>query len=161
MNFDGVMKITIPEGLVKKIECAGKVLWEKAPELVCNPTISIAYESKTTISTNGQRSKFNWSISGITRALISEVVIIKRYYRDTATGTSIVQGAQFSCTLPDDVNTESKYSSSLFVTYSIPSSMNYGHSFALQITYTDLIGDEKKLATNYISAVGASANASA
>lgn len=160
MNFNGVMKITIPEGSVKKIECAGKVLWEKAPELVCNPHISITYKSKVPISEATYRNSFSCSISGITRALISDVQIRIKYYRETMTGTQSTQYSYNSYALPDDAITENGYSFSHYASHSVPSSLYYGHSFALCITYTDLDGNQKTLTTNYVSSVGAGANAS-
>ena len=92
MNFSRVETFVIPEGNVKNVSSDNEILWEANPFpswYKCKPAISIIYEDKTTTSANTHKCRFSWSISGITRALISRVAIVRRYYRDTATGTPI------------------------------------------------------------------------
>lgn len=162
MIFDNVKAFTIPNGVVEKVSFGEVVLWEAGPIFPswykCDPVISITCESRIT-NTNSHKCGFSCSISGITRDLISDVQIVSRYYRDTASGTQLVQQSQYPYALPDNAITENKYSFYQYVTHAV-SSLNYGHSFALRITYTDLDGNKKILTTGFItSSVGASATA--
>lgn len=163
MNFDGIKAITIPEGSVKKIECAGKVLWEKAPKLVCRPTISITISSK--IGPTGSPPRVNYvfdcSISGISRDLISSVDLVMTYYYVAPSGIDRPMSSLINKAIADTVDTTRKYLFSMSTSYSTQNARYYGHSFALQLKYIDLDGNEKTLTTNSISSAGASANASA
>lgn len=159
MNFDGVMKITIPEGSVKKIECAGKVLWEKAPELVCNPYISIIFKSKRSDSYTTY-CYFDCIISGISRTLINSADILMEYYYTRPSGIDMPMHSTFALTISEDADTENKIIISKTTSYVKYDSLQWGHSFALQLKYIDLDGNEQTLTTNYISSVGTNANAS-
>lgn len=149
MNFDGVMKITIPEGPVKKIECAGKVLWEKVPELVCNPYISIEFSDYT--ADGGNKKYFaEYSIKGISRELITSLSLI--VHQSMISNGRPVSG-QISISIPDDADTIDIYTGNY--TYSAGSSSSASFDgFSLTLNYKDKQGNDETLSTDIVSSVG-------
>ena len=149
MNFDGIMKITIPEGSVKKIECAGKVLWEKAPELVCNPHILIEFSDYTAEYAN-KKYFAEYSIKGISRELITSLSLIVHQHM-LSTGRPL--SSEKSISIPDDATTMDIYNGNY--TYSVGSSSTMKFDgFSLKLNYKDKQGNDKTLSTDIASSVG-------
>lgn len=149
MNFDGVMKITIPEGSVKKIECAGKVLWEKAPELVCNPHISIEFSDYTAEYAN-KKYFAEYSIKGISRELITSLSLIVHQHM-ASTGRPM--SSKKDILIPEDADTIDIYTDNY--TYSVgSSSITIFDGFSLTLNYKDKQGNDKILSTDIASSVG-------
>lgn len=64
MNFAGVKKIVIPEGIVKKIAYNGVVLWKGFTNLISQATFDNDLFSIVEANTKGYADGYRWSLSG-------------------------------------------------------------------------------------------------
>lgn len=152
MIFDGVKTITIPEGVVKKIQRDDVVLWRQI-NLLSGFGVSISYNRVNRPSSTSSTATHNFTVTvdGIAPEHVQRFGVIM--YFTNATGlreyTTFVD-AEFLST-DDTAAIVTK-----LVTIDTTSTHNYP-TFAGFLIYTDTDGSTKTLKTAKISAVGKTA----
>lgn len=100
MIFQGVKAVTLPEGPVKKLRWAGRVLWEK-PDDPAAPTLLLTYEPATRWGV--EQVKVTMIVAGIEEALIRKVYgVLQSYSESQGAYVSKYPIANWEKTVQDD-----------------------------------------------------------